>query len=67
MEIIITDETIASKIYFIREQKVMLDKDLATLYQVETKVFNQSVKRNSKRFPEDFMFQLTEDEFEGAD
>lgn len=64
MENVITDEAIASKIYFIREQKIMLDKDLAILYQVETKVFNQAVKRNIDRFPDDFMFQLTEEEFE---
>ncbi|HWB27493.1 MAG TPA: ORF6N domain-containing protein [Chitinophagaceae bacterium] len=64
MENVITDEAIVSKIYFIREQKVMLDKDLAVLYQVETKVFNQAVKRNMERFPADFMFQLTEEEFE---
>jgi len=64
MENVITDEAIVSKIYLIREQKVMLDRDLAVLYQVETKVFNQAVKRNMERFPEDFMFQLTDKEFE---
>ena len=47
------------KIYEIRGQKVILDRDLAALYQVETKVLNQAVKRNIERFPEDFMFQLT--------
>ena len=46
----------------IRGQKVMLDRDLATLYGVETKRLNEQVKRNIKRFPEDFMFQLTKDE-----
>jgi len=51
-------------IYEIRGQKVMLDKDLANLYGVETKVLNQSVKRNIERFPEDFMFQLTQEELE---
>ena len=50
-------------IYEIRGQKVMLDFDLAKLYQVETKVLNQAVKRNSKRFPPDFMFQLDNKEF----
>ena len=50
-------------IYEIRGQKVMLDSDLAKLYQVETKVLNQAVKRNSKRFPPDFMFQLDNKEF----
>jgi len=58
------DETIMSKIYLIRGQKVMLDKDLAELYQVETKRLNEQVKRNADRFPGDFMFQLTPEEFE---
>lgn len=57
-------ELIQSKIYEIRGQKVMLDKDLAELYQVEVRVLNQSVKRNMKRFPPDFMFQLTKEEWE---
>ena len=52
-------ELIQSKIYEIRGQKVMLDRDLAELYQVETRVLNQAVKRNIDRFPEDFMFQVT--------
>ena len=56
-------ELIQSKIYEIREQKVMIDFDLAALYQVETRVLNQAVKRNMKRFPSDFMFQLTSDEW----
>ena len=55
-------EIIRSKIYEIRGQKVMLDKDLAQMYGVETKVLNQAVKRNIERFPEDFMFRLTKDE-----
>ena len=50
-------------IYEIRGQKVMLDSDLAVLYGVEVKVFNQTVKRNSKRFPLEFMFQLTDEEW----
>ena len=50
---------IQRKIYEIRGQKVILDRDLAVLYQVETRVLNQTVKRNIDRFPEDFMFQLT--------
>lgn len=58
------DEGIISKIYIFRSQKVMIDSDLATLYGVETKVLNQAVKRNMNRFPDDFMFQLTEDEYE---
>jgi len=62
--LIVPDERIASKIYLIREKKVMLDRDLAQLYEVETKVLNQAVKRNIKRFPDDFMFQLTKEEFD---
>ena len=54
---------IQNKIYEIRGIKVMLDFDLAEMYQVETRVLNQAVKRNMKRFPEDFMFQLTIQEF----
>jgi hypothetical protein len=54
---------IQSKIYEIRGQKVMLDRDLAEIYGVETRILNQAVRRNSSRFPEDFMFQLTEQEF----
>src|SRR6478609_7049915 len=61
---VITEQFIVNKIYFIREQKVMLDEDLADLYQVETKRLNEQVKRNSERFPEDFMFQLTTEEYE---
>ncbi|MEJ7692316.1 ORF6N domain-containing protein [Daejeonella sp.] len=59
----IPDEVVMNKIYVIRDQKVMLDEDLAELYGVETKVLNQAVSRNSIRFPEDFMFKLTEEEF----
>jgi hypothetical protein len=55
---------ITSRIYLVRGQKVMLDRDLAPLYGVETKVFNQAVKRNLNRFPADFMFQLSMDEFQ---
>ena len=55
---------IQSKIYEIRGQKVMLDRDLAEMYGVETKNLNLTVKRNLKRFPEDFMFQLTADEWQ---
>lgn len=63
MSEIIPAKRIASKILFIRSKEVILDRDLAELYDVETKVLNQAVKRNIKRFPEDFMFQLTKDEF----
>ena len=55
-------EEIKTKIHEIRGQKVMIDADLAQLYQVETRVLNQAVKRNIKRFPPDFMFQLNEEE-----
>lgn len=61
---IITDEAVITKIYLIRNERVMLDSDLAELYGVETKRLNEQVKRNIDRFPEDFMFQLSEDEFE---
>jgi len=61
--ILIPDERIMDKIYLIRGQKVMLDRDLAKLYEVETKVLKQQVKRNMDRFPDDFMFELTNDEF----
>lgn len=56
-------QPIQSKIHEIRGQRVMLDRDLAELYQVTTSALNQAVKRNSKRFPSDFMFQLTNQEF----
>ena len=56
-------QPIQNKIYEIRGQRVMLDRDLAELYQVTTGALNQAVKRNIKRFPPDFMFQLTHQEF----
>ena len=59
----VADEEIVSKIYFIRDKKIMLDRDLAELYDVTTGNLNKAVKRNLNRFPEDFMFQLTETEF----
>jgi len=62
-KLVFPDEVIMSRIYFIREQKVMIDSDLAELYGVETKRLNEQVKRNIERFPEDFMFQLTDMEF----
>lgn len=55
---------IESKIYHIRKQKVILDRDLAELYEVETRVLKQAVRRNQERFPEDFMFSLTEIEID---
>lgn len=57
-------QSIQNRIYEIRGERVMLDFDLAALYDVEIRVLNQAVKRNIKRFPKDFMFQLTKDEFE---
>ena len=57
--------SIQNRIYEIRGERVMLDRDLAALYETETKALNLAVKRNIKRFPKDFMFQLTKEEFEG--
>jgi exosome complex RNA-binding protein Csl4 len=59
---ILPEEIILNKILFIRGKKVMIDKDLADLYNVSTKRLNEQVKRNNKRFPKDFMFQLTQNE-----
>lgn len=64
LQVAVPEQFIASKIYSIRSQRVMLDSDLAEIYGVTTKVLNQAIKRNIDRFPEDFMFQLSEDEFE---
>ena len=61
MEII---QSVQNRIYEIRGQRVILDKDIAFLYEIETKVLNQAVNRNIKRFPRDFMFQLTKEEVE---
>ncbi len=62
LQTLVMEQKILNRIYVIRGDKVMLDKDLAELYNVETRVLNQSVKRNARRFPKDFMFQLTEKE-----
>jgi len=62
--LVIPDEIILKNIYLIRGQKVMLDKDLAVLYHVETKRLKERVNRNRERFPDDFVLQLTKDEFE---
>lgn len=56
-------KAIESKIFELRGQKVMLDRDLAQMYGVETRILNQAVKRNISRFPEDFMFQLNDEEW----
>ncbi|MBL7932590.1 MAG: ORF6N domain-containing protein [Bacteroidia bacterium] len=58
-KMVVSDNLVMNKIYLIRGEKVMLDRDLAELYGVETKVLKQSVKRNIKRFPKDFMFEMT--------
>ncbi|HNW68797.1 MAG TPA: ORF6N domain-containing protein [Bacteroidales bacterium] len=63
-KIMLPEEVIMNKIYVIRGQKVMIDRDLAELYDVKTRILNQAVKRNEKRFPEDFMFRLTQEELE---
>ncbi len=60
---IVPHQVIESKILFIRGKKVMLDSDLAALYGVETKMLNRAVKRNTERFPEDFMFHLIKEEY----
>jgi len=63
-EIVITEEAVINKIYIIRDKKAMLDRDLAELYNVTTGNLNKAVGRNLKRFPEDFMFELSKQEFE---
>lgn len=62
--IVIPDEVVISKIYLIRGQKVMIDRDLSELYGVETRVLKQAVRRNIERFPEDFMFEMNKEEFD---
>ena len=62
--VVIPDEVVMNKICLVRGQKVMLDRDLAELYQITTGRLNEQVKRNISRFPDDFMFQLTLPEFE---
>lgn len=63
LQALIVEQKILNRIYLIRGEKVMLDRDLAEMYGVETRVLNQSIKRNINRFPKDFMFQLSEKEF----
>jgi len=62
--VIYNDENIINRIYLVRGKKVMIDRELAELYGVETRMLNQAVRRNTKRFPEDFMFQMTYEELE---
>ena len=64
-ENIISEELVTKKIYLIRGQNIMLDKDLAELYGVDTKQLKRQVRRNAKRFPVDFFFQLTKEEVSG--
>ena len=64
IEVLVSQEIITQKIFFIRGKKVMFDRHLAQLYEVDTKVLNQAVQRNIERFPEDFCFQLNEEEFQ---
>ncbi len=65
LQILIEEQKILSRIYVIRGEKVMLDRDLAELYGVETRVLKQAVKRNMERFPKDFMFEMTSKEIDG--
>ena len=60
---LIISEEVRSRIYTIRGLQVMIDRDLASLYDVETRILNQAVKRNSERFPEEYCFQLNDEEF----
>lgn len=64
LQLLVAEQKILNRIYFIRGQKVMLDEDLAQMYGVETKRLNEQLKRNLKRFPKDFMFRLTAKEYE---
>lgn len=63
-KLVLSDEVVISKIYQVRGKKIMLDKDLAGLYQLETKQLKRQVRRNIERFPEDFMFEITKLEFD---
>ena len=63
-EVMIPEEVIMNKIYLIRGVKVMIDRDLAKLYKVETRILNQAVRRNEKRFPDDFIFQMSKEEMD---
>jgi ORF6N domain len=64
LQVLVAEQKILSKIYVVRNEKVMLDRDLAAMYGVETKQLKRQVKRNIERFPKDFMFELTKKEFE---
>ena len=62
---LVMEQKILNRIYVVRGEKIMLDRDLAELYGVETRVLKQAVKRNADRFPKDFMFEMTSKEIEG--
>ena len=64
LQALVAEQKILNRIYVVRGQKIMLDEDLAEMYQVETKRLNEQVKRNANRFPKDFMFTLTKKEYE---
>ena len=64
LQLLVAEQKILNRIYVIRDQKIMLDRDLAAMYGVETKQLKRQVKRNIERFPKDFMFELTKKEFE---
>lgn len=64
LQSLVAEQKILNRIYVVREQKVMIDEDLAEMYSIETRRLNKQVKRNIKRFPKDFMFALTQKEFE---
>jgi len=63
LQALVMEQRILNRIYVVRNEKIMLDRDLAELYGIETKVLKQGVKRNIARFPKDFMFEMTENEF----
>jgi phage regulator Rha-like protein len=63
LQTLVMEQKILSRIYVVRGEKIMLDRDLAELYGIETKVLKQAVKRNIERFPKDFMFEMTDNEF----
>ncbi len=64
LQVLVAEQKILNRIYVIRDQKIMIDEDLAAMYGVETRRLNEQVKRNIKRFPKDFMFTLTQKEYE---
>jgi len=64
LQLLVAEQKILNRIYVLRNQKIMLDEDLAIMYRVETKRLNEQVKRNKNRFPKDFMFMLTQKDYE---